>query len=900
MSKQTDLSLTSKQIEQVYRYTQDIFNALPPKAIDELMGGYKQDQEALIDEMLRQVTNVVNFGATLESEKLSYLDSLEDSMDKVLRKLSYNYFKTTVLGNTFNQGWRNLDWGNLVQLYPWSLFLASRGHGKCESPETEVVMFDGTLKQIKDIVVGDLVMGVDSTPRTVLFAHKGVDDMYEVVQNRTENYKVNSQHLIYFKNKNRGKNQIETLSSEDFHKKSNKFKEYSFGVRVKGWETKEKELKLEPYFLGVWISDGRASDQRIINPDTEIIDYLKSLCERNGLRLTSHDNNMRHNISYIKGGRENSIKRGLRELNLIGNKHIPEEYLIGSKEQRLELLAGLIDGDGTINSSRRSYVFSQINLDLIKQVQRLCWSLGYKANISSTIASNNFSKGKDFITYNLGISGDVWEIPVKVKRKKVDFFQRKTDYQQSSLKTNYLGKGEYCGITLDRDHLYLGKDGTIKHNSFEFAFAFLLWRLYSYDRPSYYEKDTLDNRNRKETLLITNESSLGITHLSKVIEEINANEILKEKLNPRGRELGKTGFSTETGSLIKLRSLFSSGTRGNHCGSVVYDDLLDESSLYSKEQRAKAVEIFNGAITPVVEPGGFLIGSGTPYVDAEGDLYTRLKKDPKHRVWEYPAIVPIMSGNKIIDYRLLAPDRFTYSDLISVKESIGSSVFSREYLVSPVTDDSSIFPYEILNKCIFGMENIGFAQNIDSYPFKLTRVVAGIDFAISGNIGADSTVMSVWGIDSNEMYYLLYIWRKSGATHNEQINQIVAIDRQFKPNAIICEANGFQGILADMAEQRGLRNIEPFITTGFNKKNSYEGLPSLAAIMERGQLRVPYKEGETRDMINLWMGEFNSIAFNSDSGKLEGVGSHDDLCMSTFFAVQSLRTKTLKFKAHLL
>ena len=228
MSKQTDLSLTTKQIEQVYRYTQNIFNTLPPKAIDELMGGYKQDQEALIDEMLRQVTNVVNFGATLESEKLSYLDSLEDSMDKVLRKLSYNYFKTTVLGNTFNQGWRNLDWGNLVQLYPWSLFLASRGHGKCESPETEVVMFDGTLKQIKDIVVGDLVMGVDSTPRTVLFAHKGVDDMYEVVQNRTENYKVNSQHLIYFKNKNRGKNQIETLSSEDFHKKSNKFKEYSF------------------------------------------------------------------------------------------------------------------------------------------------------------------------------------------------------------------------------------------------------------------------------------------------------------------------------------------------------------------------------------------------------------------------------------------------------------------------------------------------------------------------------------------------------------------------------------------------------------------------------------------------------------------------------------------------
>ena len=129
MPRKIDLSLTSKQIEQVYRYTQDILTALPPKAINELMGGYQEDQEALIDEMLRQVTNVVNFGATLESEKLSYLDSLEDSMDKVLRKLSFNYFIATVLTN-FTLGWRNLEWSNMCQLYPWSGYLAARGHGK--------------------------------------------------------------------------------------------------------------------------------------------------------------------------------------------------------------------------------------------------------------------------------------------------------------------------------------------------------------------------------------------------------------------------------------------------------------------------------------------------------------------------------------------------------------------------------------------------------------------------------------------------------------------------------------------------------------------------------------------------------------------------------------------------
>ena len=195
-----DIVLTSKQIEQVQNYAIEIINNLPPKAVNELLEGYSHDQEALMNEIFRQINTVVNFNATLESEKLDYLEGLEKSMDNTLKKLSFNYFVTTCLPN-FNQGWRNLEWSNMVQLFPFSAYLAARGHGKCESPETEVVMFDGSLKKIKDIAIGDKIMGVDSTPRTVLFKHSGVDGMYEIEQNRTENYTVNSKHLIHFKRK---------------------------------------------------------------------------------------------------------------------------------------------------------------------------------------------------------------------------------------------------------------------------------------------------------------------------------------------------------------------------------------------------------------------------------------------------------------------------------------------------------------------------------------------------------------------------------------------------------------------------------------------------------------------------------------------------------------------------
>ena len=53
------------------------------------------------------------------------------------------------------------------------------------------------------------------------------------------------------------------------------------------------------------------------------------------------------------------------------------------------------------------------------------------------------------------------------------------------------------GITLDGDNLYLGKDGTVKHNSYEFVVAYALWKLFSYDRPNHLVPDTIDNKKQE-------------------------------------------------------------------------------------------------------------------------------------------------------------------------------------------------------------------------------------------------------------------------------------------------------------------------------------------------------------------------------------------------------------------
>ena len=421
--------------------------------------------------------------------------------------------------------------------------------------------------------------------------------------------------------------------------------------------------------------------------------------------------------------------------------------------------------------------------------------------------------------------------------------------------------------------------------SYETCYAYPLWRLYSYNQPKFFAKDTIDNKNRKETLIITNTQTLGSEHLDKIVEEIKFNEILREKLNPFGKaQLGATGITTETGSKVHLRGI-GGFFRGLHTGSVVADDVPDESSIYNQEQRDKLKDKFFGGITPIVEPYGHLIVSGTPY--SEKDLYYNIRQDPRFFVLEYPAIFP--------DGKLLSPDRFTFEKLMEEKVSLGSLVFSREYLVVPISDDATIFPYDLLMRSIIGMENIDLVDNIDSFPFKMNRIVIGCDFARSGNVGADYTVYTVWGADTMNNYYLLHIFRRQGISHNEQINQLISLDQRFRPNKIVVETNGFQQILADMAKQRGLKNIEEHNTSANNKKNYYDGLPSHAALFERSQIKIPWKEGPTREKVEVLFQEYNSVTFRPDKGTLESVSGHDDIPMSCHFALKDLRENSNKF-----
>jgi phage terminase large subunit-like protein len=311
--------------------------------------------------------------------------------------------------------------------------------------------------------------------------------------------------------------------------------------------------------------------------------------------------------------------------------------------------------------------------------------------------------------------------------------------------------------------------------------------------------------------------------------------------------------------------------------------------LYSKEQRDKFHEIFYAEIVNIVEPQGYLVVAGTPFFNT--DLYADIMKDPNFKSFIYPGVYP--------DGKILAPDRYTYEKLMELRVSLGTVVFSREHLVKPVSDYSSLFPWEYLNRAKIGMDKICLANNIDSFPVKMKRVVIGCDFAISGAVSADFSVFSVWGQgEADNKYYLLHIFRKKGMPHGEQVSQIVSLNSAFQPNTIRAENNGFQSIMIELVKERGVQNIEGFTTEAHLKKDLYEGLPSLSAMFERGEIKIPYGNEESRNTFDWLCGEFNSVTFHEDSGKLESSSDHDDGAMSSFFAITDLREDKSSFRVH--
>ena len=416
--------------------------------------------------------------------------------------------------------------------------------------------------------------------------------------------------------------------------------------------------------------------------------------------------------------------------------------------------------------------------------------------------------------------------------------------------------------------------------SHHFSFAYPLWQMYRYKRfspnnPSASKELFMAG----EGMLVTNEYKLGTEFMGKIRDEIESNPILCERLMPDSKRdgWGKEQIKCKNGSRMYVRSA-NSKIRGLHPKWVVLDDYLNDSSLYSQEQRDRYWNIFAGVISPALTPGGQMIIIGTPFY--EMDLYGQLKKinvesaakgkEKPFPAFEYPAVFP--------DGSLLFETRHSYKGIMEKRDLLGEITFSREIMVQPLADGATLFPYEILRKSIFGQDEVPTYDNIDICPIKFQSVVIGCDFAMSSAIGSDYSVFIVGGLDFSGKMHILNIWRKKGIKYGGQIGALKMMNRRFRPDVIVVETNSFGEVFFQILEEAGLPVVGDF--TGNEKKDFYKGVPALATAFELSQIKLPYGTQKAKDVTDLIHAELASMTFIQDKNKLESTSGHDDSAMA--------------------
>jgi hypothetical protein len=340
------------------------------------------------------------------------------------------------------------------------------GKPGCFAPGTEVLMFDGSIKKIEDVKIGDQVMGDDGeTPRTVQQLYHDEDEMFEICNGRGgESYTVNRLHdLVLVASRDHGKQHkkgdVIEISVEEYLKQNNAWKHTFKTFRstgIKSW--KDNELKIDPYFLGVWLGDGTSCTLNITNVDNEILGFCKSYSESLGLKWNKLSKEYCYSITSkeeTKG--KNQLLNYFHVYKLLNNKHVPCSYKISSEESRLKLLAGLIDTDGWYDKKCKYYEIIQKNETLSRDIVFISKSLGIATTIRKVKKScmyNGEKREGDYYRINL-FGSNISRIPCLVERKKVtEELSSFKNRLRSSFEVIKKGRGEYFGFELDNNRRF--------------------------------------------------------------------------------------------------------------------------------------------------------------------------------------------------------------------------------------------------------------------------------------------------------------------------------------------------------------------------------------------------------------------------------------------------------------
>ncbi|SRR5579875_979343 len=613
-------------------------------------------------------------------------------------------------------------------------------HGKLLAHDTPVLTADGWKKH-GELRPGDLVVHPSGRfIRVLALSPDGYAD-HSVQMTNGETFFCHGRHeWTVIRDRKRGTLQtIETQEMGLFHacngNAGHRGSRYRFQLPL-SWPVigTEKDLPVAPYALGAWLGDGTRVKPAISvsKNDEAIIQGIIQSGYRERSRWVYSKTKV---VTVAFDGLWDGLKKaGVANINgRFRPKLIPDQYLTASINQRLELLAGLIDTDGYAYSKNGRHVFTTSEPELADSFCALLSSFGWsfsRVKEKPRLSSSGIQGKSEY--WVIGFNPDR-PIPCRLSRKQVYKPTKRRRVAIKSIKRLEMPIAGRCIQVDSPDGLYLvGRTLIPTHNS-EFI---------SHWVPTWF----LNRFPNKKVILASYAQDYATKWGAKVREELSLNPLAAIPM--RIDTKAKKRFMTADGG-----QMITAGIGGPVTGEgadllIIDDPFKNYEEAMSERIRQRNWDWWESVARTRLQPGATVIILHTRW--HEDDLIGRLSEDPQWEKIHLPAMAEENDAMGRKPGEALCPERYDEKHLEQLKRDLKEGlVWWALFQQSPVTKGGNIIRGD-------------WIQRYTSLPKDIDEIAIFADLTYEEGEENDYTVVEAWGRKGADIYLIAQIRSQMG------------------------------------------------------------------------------------------------------------------------------------------
>jgi len=723
-----------------------------------------------------------------------------------------------VYGDIHREVFRWLQYGDSEN----QLLLMPRGHLKALRLDQKVLTVDGWV-ETGELEEGDTLLGSDGLPQKLEKLHP-ISEMsiYEVEFADGRKVYCNEEHLWTLSCPSNTKDRLVTKPLKEIRKN---YKAARYDKRSGEYyeecryflhpplpvEHEEKDFAIDPYTLGVWLGDGHKGTNYFTTFDPEIINYIPYDVEK----LNSGKGRYK-----IEG-----LRKKLQEANIVDNKEIPEKYLFGSVEQRLSLLQGLMDTDGTVHKKNNNQAFCTVLPKLRDQVVSLVRSLGGKATWCE--CETDYGTSKKFTAFFVNIWMPDGLVPFKLERKAQ--YVRTGQRLKTALKNiKYVGEDKARCITVsNNDGLFITEDYVLTHNSHMIA-VWAVWQITRDPTTTMVYLSAGEDLAKIQVYSIKN--MLTCDNYRRLWPEmVNQDEGRREKWSafeinvdhPKRREMGVRD------STIIVKTVRSNAT-GLHCSHLVFDDIVVPQNAYTETGRKEVAQSVS-QFSSIKNPEATTKAVGTRYHPR--DIYQAFREafypiwdedtgemQEELPLWDVKEYVLEDAGDGSGEYlwprtkhphtgrwegfnRQIRDKKLAEYSAAGERDQFWSQYYNNPNSTDSQRIDRSKFQY-------IDRKHLVLDAGKWYYKGAKLNIVAAMDVAWTVNKRSDYTALAVVGKDIEGYVYVLDLdqFKAEGTDYETYYRRIVALQEKWQFKKMKIESNAAGKLIAEEIKDRIRKN----------------------------------------------------------------------------------------------